>query len=152
MWKQYAMGYAMGFRHTISYHMKSLVPCGEIHLCILLLPACVSRSQLPTYASPIAIEVMAGGLHPPLEVISSWHFNYTNPGTSGYYIVVLVGVMLALGYVAVTLRLVSRLYFQRTFGVDDALIVFNMVGHCCRLFHGLRATQLRHTLTLHSFR
>jgi hypothetical protein len=75
---------------------------------------------------------MAGGLHPPLEIISSWHFNYTNPETSGYYIVVLVGVLLGLSYLTVILRLVSRLCFQRNFGVDDGLIIFNMVRHCYR--------------------
>jgi hypothetical protein len=77
---------------------------------------------------------MPGGIHPPIEVIETWHFNYVNPKTSGFYIVVIVGVLLGLSYLAVTLRLVSRLYFQKNFGIDDGLIVFNMVSCSYKLF------------------
>jgi hypothetical protein len=75
---------------------------------------------------------MAGGLHPPVEVIATWPFNYANPETSGFYIVILVGVLLGLSYLVVFMRLVSRLCLQKNFGIDDGLIVFNMVSECPR--------------------
>jgi hypothetical protein len=71
---------------------------------------------------------MPGGLHPPIDVIETWKFNYVDPETGGFYIVILVGVLLGLSYLAVFMRLVARLYLQKNFGIDDGLIVFNMVS------------------------
>jgi hypothetical protein len=86
---------------------------------------------------------MPGGVHPPLETLETWHFNYVNPETGGFYIVVLVGVLLGLAYLAVILRLVSRLYFQRNFGIDDGLIVANMVRRCYHFFFNHLQVQLK---------
>jgi hypothetical protein len=71
---------------------------------------------------------MPGGLHPPVEVIASWPFDYENFPTSGFYIVILVSVLLGLSYLVVFMRLISRLYIQKNFGIDDGLIIFNMVS------------------------
>jgi uncharacterized membrane protein YecN with MAPEG domain len=71
---------------------------------------------------------MPGGIHPPLEIVANWPVpNYTNPQTSGGYIVVLVLVLLALCYVVVLMRLWARFLLGKNAGIDDALIVFNMV-------------------------
>jgi hypothetical protein len=75
---------------------------------------------------------MPGGLHPPVEVIATWPFNYEDVETSGFYVVILVSVLLGLSYLAVIMRLVSRLYIQKNFGIDDGLIVFNMVSKRAR--------------------
>jgi hypothetical protein len=73
---------------------------------------------------------MPGGIHAPLSVVASWpEPNFVNPQTSGGYIVVLVLVLLALCYVVVLLRLWSRFYLAKNAGIDDALIVFNMVRY-----------------------
>jgi hypothetical protein len=71
---------------------------------------------------------MAGGLYPPIEVIATWKINYTNPVRSGQSLVILVGVLLAVAYVVVALRLYARFVLVKSAGVDDALIIFNMVG------------------------
>ncbi|TLD37770.1 hypothetical protein E2P81_ATG03445 [Venturia nashicola] len=70
---------------------------------------------------------MPGGLHPPISVIATWTPNYVNPETRGWGIVVLVAVLLALTYVVVLLRLLARFVLAKNAGIDDALIIFNMV-------------------------
>jgi hypothetical protein len=71
---------------------------------------------------------MPGGLHPPLSVILSWKPNYVDPVTRGPGMIVLVAVLLSLTYVVVALRLWARFRMAKNAGVDDALIIFNMVG------------------------
>jgi hypothetical protein len=70
---------------------------------------------------------MPGGLRPPFDVVASWSPNYTNPETSGQGIVILTIILLAVTYVVVIMRLWARLYLSKNRGIDDALIVFNMV-------------------------
>lgn len=74
---------------------------------------------------------MPGGLHPPISVILTWKPNHVNPETRGWGIVVLVTVLLALTYIVVLLRLWARFVLARNAGVDDVLIIFNMVRWLC---------------------
>lgn len=72
---------------------------------------------------------MPGGLHPPIALIASWPLNYT-PGefeTSGFYIVIIVAAFLGLAWLVFFLRMWSRIFIAKNFGVDDALIIFNMI-------------------------
>jgi hypothetical protein len=94
--------------------------------------------QLQLLVLPLGVQIffslfgneasMPGGLHPPLSVISSWRPNYTHPETRGWGIVVLVSVLLALCYVVVFMRIWARLRLAKNSGLDDALIVFNLVS------------------------
>jgi hypothetical protein len=70
---------------------------------------------------------MAGGLHPPLSLVTTWTPNYVDPETSGSGIIILVAVLLGLCYIVVFMRLWARMYLAKNAGIDDALIVFNMV-------------------------
>lgn len=72
---------------------------------------------------------MGGGVDPPMEVVFSWPKpNYINPETRGNAVVILEGVLLALCYIIVALRVYTRAIQARNFGIDDALIVFNLVS------------------------
>jgi hypothetical protein len=71
--------------------------------------------------------IMPGGLRPPVEVIASWKINYINPETGGRYVVITTAVMLGLAYLAVVMRLWARFRLAKSAGIDDALIIFNMV-------------------------
>jgi hypothetical protein len=75
---------------------------------------------------------MPGGLHPPLSVLLSWTPNYVDPETRGSGIIVLVVVLLILSYILVSLRLWARFRLAKNAGIDDVLIIFNMV--CCSQF------------------
>jgi hypothetical protein len=70
---------------------------------------------------------MPGGLRPPVELIASWPINYTEYPTGGSYVVIVSVVMLGLVYLVVFLRLWARFRLSNNGGVDDALIIFNMV-------------------------
>jgi hypothetical protein len=72
---------------------------------------------------------MPGGLHPPIAVILSWatKVNYIDPPTRGWSIVILVTVLLTCTYIVVGMRLWARLVVAKSGGIDDALIIFNMV-------------------------
>lgn len=70
---------------------------------------------------------MPGGLRPPVEVIGSWTINYVNPVHGGQYVVITTAVLLGLSYLVVILRLWARFRIAKSAGVDDALIVVNMV-------------------------
>jgi hypothetical protein len=77
---------------------------------------------------------MPGGVNPPMEVVLAWpQPNYANPVTHGKGVVVMEGALLALCYIIVALRVYTRAFQARNFGIDDALIVFNLVGtsHPC---------------------
>jgi hypothetical protein len=79
---------------------------------------------------------MPGGLHPPIQVIETWRPNYINPETRGGGIVALVTVLLVLTYIVVLLRLWSRFGLTKTAGIDDALIIFNMVSFASPVYSG----------------
>ena len=70
---------------------------------------------------------MPGGLHPPPEVFLSWRPNYIDPERRGPGVVVLTGVMLALVYLVVALRLYARGVKAHTLGLDDVLIAMNLI-------------------------
>jgi hypothetical protein len=67
--------------------------------------------------------------HPPPSVLATWPFNYTNPPeTRGWGVVVLFTLLIVAAYAAVSLRIWARFRISMNPGIDDALIVFNMVG------------------------
>jgi hypothetical protein len=71
---------------------------------------------------------MAGGLHPPLDVISSWPKpNYINPATKGRELLVVAIIFCVLAILVVSLRLWTRLCLQGHAGLDDLLITLAMV-------------------------
>ena len=70
---------------------------------------------------------MPGGVNPPMEVLLTWKPNYINPKTRGNGVVVMEGVLLGVSYIIVALRVYTRAIQARNFGIDDALIVFNLV-------------------------
>jgi hypothetical protein len=78
---------------------------------------------------------MPGGLHPPVEVVLSWKSNYANPVKHGHGLIVMECVLLGLCYIIVALRVYTRAYQAKYFGIDDALIVLNLVSrvltHLC---------------------
>ena len=80
---------------------------------------------------------MPGGLRPPFDVIASWTPNYTNPPTAGEGIVILTIVLLVITYVVVFMRLWARFYLTKNRGIDDALIIFNMVWSLAWINMGL---------------
>jgi hypothetical protein len=73
---------------------------------------------------------MPGGLHPPIDVVLTWRPNYVNPETSGQGVLILVAILLGIAYVVVCMRLWARFHVSKNPGIDDALIIFNMVCHC----------------------
>src|SRR5689334_6960898 len=70
---------------------------------------------------------MPGGLHPPIDVIFSWTPNYIDPPNRGWGMVILVAGLLTFAYVVVAMRLWARFVLAKNAGLDDALIMFNMV-------------------------
>jgi hypothetical protein len=70
---------------------------------------------------------MPGGLRPPLEVIGSWTINYVNPPTSGGGIIVMTSILLGVAYLVVGMRLWARFRLVKSAGIDDGIIIFNMV-------------------------
>ena len=72
---------------------------------------------------------MPGGVNPPMEVVYSWpKSNYFTPATRGNGVPILEGVLTGLCYIIVALRVYTRAIQARNFGIDDALIVFNLVS------------------------
>ena len=70
---------------------------------------------------------MAGGLHPPISVILTWSPNYIDPERRNWLVVILATVLLVLCYIVVSLRIWARFFIAKNAGIDDALIIFNMV-------------------------
>jgi hypothetical protein len=63
---------------------------------------------------------MGGGVDPPVEVVLSWpKANYIDPQTRGNGVVVLNGVLLALCYIVVALRVYTRAVGGTTVPHDD---------------------------------
>lgn len=68
-------------------------------------------------------------LHPPFSVIVTWPFNYTNPPeTRGWSVIFFFVLLIVSSYIVVSLRIWARLRRSKNPGIDDALIVFNMVS------------------------
>jgi hypothetical protein len=70
---------------------------------------------------------MPGGLFPPIEVIGSWDINYVNFPTSGTDVIIITAVLTGITYLVVGMRLWARFRLANNGGVDDVLIIFNMV-------------------------
>lgn len=71
---------------------------------------------------------MAGGLHPPPEVIASWpNPNYVDPQTRGYGQVILCAVLGFFSIFTVSIRLWTRARVTNNFGIDDFIILLAMV-------------------------
>lgn len=70
---------------------------------------------------------MGGGPHPPLGVVATWKPNYSNPEERGWEMVILVSVLLGATYIIVALRLWARFLITKNAGIDDALIMFNLI-------------------------
>jgi hypothetical protein len=66
-------------------------------------------------------------LHPPLSIVETWTPNYINPETGGKGVIIVVAALLGLTYVVVSMRLWARFVLAKNAGIDDALIVFNIV-------------------------
>ena len=68
-------------------------------------------------------------LQPPPEVIVEFlsKANYVNPETRGEGIVVMEIVLLVLCFIVVALRVWTRAFQSKSFGIDDVLIIFNLV-------------------------
>jgi hypothetical protein len=71
---------------------------------------------------------MPGGVHPPNSVIASWRSNYNNPESRGNGIVIAEITMLVCCYFIVGLRVWTRSFLSKSFGIDDVLICFNLVN------------------------
>ena len=67
------------------------------------------------------------GLHPPLSVVATWKPNFIDPEIGGRGVIAVVAVLLAICYAIVAMRLWARFYVAKNAGIDDALIIFNMV-------------------------
>ena len=61
--------------------------------------------------------------------------NYVNPETRGDEIPLMEMILLAICYVVVALRLYTRTFVTKSFGWDDALIIFNMVRVVLHVLH-----------------
>lgn len=71
---------------------------------------------------------MGGGPHPPMELVLTWKANYTNPPTRGTTeIVVQEALLLSLCVIAVALRVYTRKFLAKNFGLDDVLIILALV-------------------------
>lgn len=71
---------------------------------------------------------MGGGPHPPVELVLSWKANYVNPPTRGETaIVVQEVVLMLLCVISVALRVYTRKFLAKNFGMDDVLIIIALV-------------------------
>lgn len=65
---------------------------------------------------------------PPFEVLLSWPTpNYVNPVTRGHALVVVNSVFLSIVIITVGLRLYTRIFIRRWFGLDDIFILIALV-------------------------
>lgn len=69
---------------------------------------------------------MGGSL---FDAVSSWPpANYTDPPTRGDGIIIVSGLFGGLGTITTLMRIYTRIHITRTFGADDVLMVFALVG------------------------
>lgn len=70
---------------------------------------------------------MPGGLHAPISVLLTWRPNYVNPEIRDMKFLCFVAALLSFTYFVVALRLWARFKLANNAGVDDLLIMFNLV-------------------------
>lgn len=66
---------------------------------------------------------------PPTDVLISWKPNYIDPVTKGNGVMIMEIVLSAICFIVVGLRVWGRMCLTKSFGLDDAVIIFNLV--CC---------------------
>lgn len=71
---------------------------------------------------------MPGGLHAPISVLLTWRPNYVNPEMRDMKFLCFVAALLSTTYFVVGLRLWARFKLANNPGLDDLLIMFNLVG------------------------
>jgi hypothetical protein len=65
---------------------------------------------------------------PPATVVASWPLpNYVDPVTRGNSLTVLNTVFIGIALVIVALRIYTRVFVVRFFGIDDAFIIIAVV-------------------------
>ncbi|KAF2823494.1 hypothetical protein CC86DRAFT_298489 [Ophiobolus disseminans] len=70
---------------------------------------------------------------PPIEVLQSWPTpDYENPQTRGNGLVVINSVFIGLAFITVGLRLYTRIWIKRWFGIDD---IFTILASIFASFH-----------------
>lgn len=77
---------------------------------------------------------MGGGLTPPPELLAEWATNrerFPYGERRGPFLLVLLGILLALTLAVVAARLWARCKIRRNAGLDDWLIVAALVSHEC---------------------
>lgn len=66
----------------------------------------------------------------PPEVLLSWPVpNYDNPKTRGDALLIVNGIFISLATITVILRLYTRVFIKRWFGMDDFFIMLALVCH-----------------------
>lgn len=76
----------------------------------------------PFHRLPVDMQI------PPASVLSSWpESNYINPETRGPAEIITVSVLLALVTILLGLRVYTRLWISKGFGLDDVLILLAYV-------------------------
>lgn len=65
---------------------------------------------------------------PPLSVIASWPPpNYVNPETRGPAVIIVLAIFLAIVTLLIAIRIYTRIFVSRGFGLDDVLIILAYV-------------------------
>lgn len=73
---------------------------------------------------------------PPVEVAASWPPpNFSNPQSKGPTLVIVELLLISIVCVVVLLRIYSRVYLRKTFGLDDWLILPATVRTLCQRFN-----------------
>lgn len=70
---------------------------------------------------------MPGGLHAPISVLLTWRPNYLNPEMRDMKFLCFLAALLSMTYLVVGLRLWARFRLANNPGLDDLLILFNLV-------------------------
>jgi len=66
---------------------------------------------------------------PPADILQKWpNPNYDNPETRGHALVVVNSIFIGLVIITVGLRLYTRIYIKRWFGIDDVFILLALVS------------------------
>lgn len=67
---------------------------------------------------------------PPVSIIASWPpANLTNPETRGPGAIITVSLLLGLVTMLLSIRVYTRLWISKGFGLDDVLILLAYVGN-----------------------
>jgi hypothetical protein len=74
---------------------------------------------------------------PPLEIILTWPTpNYKDPVTRGSALIVINYTLAIITFIIVALRLYTRLFIIRWFGLDDVFIILALVSTNKEFGHG----------------